>query len=150
MSRPRGRAIRVLSSLVLVAAIGMTAYSVYGISVGAGPPTATATVISVHPGETHRRVYDVTFVTADGQRCSTTVSSGLSLQPVTDQPNVGDTVRVRYQAGPQPCAQVSEAGPTVHPVAYVVPFVLLVVASAVAYASWLSVYRARRTGTGES
>jgi hypothetical protein len=141
--------VRVLSSLVLVVAIGLSAYSVYGLSVGAGPLTATATVISVHPGETHQRVYDVTFVTADGRGCTSTVTSGFSLQAVTDQPNVGDSVRVSYEAGPHPCARVSEAGPSIHPVVFVLPFILLVVAGGVAYASWLPVYRSRRTGTGQ-
>jgi hypothetical protein len=150
MSRPPGRGVRVLSSLVLVVAIGLSAYTVYRLTGGPSELTATATVLSVQPNETHRRVYDVTFVTADGQRCASTVNSGFSFQAVTARPNVGDSVRVRYQAGPEPCALVREADASAHPVVYVLPFVLLIVALAVTYASWLPVYRSRHPSAGES
>jgi hypothetical protein len=139
-----------LSSLVLVVAIGVSAYTVYGLTGGPSPLTATATVLSVKPNETHRRVYDVTFVTADGQRCASTVNSGFSFQVVTDRPNVGDSVRVRYQAGAQPCALVREADESLHPVVYVLPFVLLIVAIVVTYAAWLPVYRSGQAGAGET
>ncbi|HEY7222615.1 MAG TPA: hypothetical protein VH561_03225 [Micromonosporaceae bacterium] len=71
--------------------------------------TVVARVAYVHPGETHRRVYDVSFVTRDGRHCSSTVNSGFTSAPLTDQPHVGDIVQVRYQAGSQPCALVWEA-----------------------------------------
>jgi hypothetical protein len=82
-------------------------------------------------------VYDVTFVTQDGQRCSVTVNSGYQLAPVTNQPHVGDRVEVRYGRPFQACAQVDEASAPEEPVILaVVPLIMFVAALAFTYMVW--------------
>ena len=132
---PRQAALRVVSLLSVV--LGMFASVLTARSLLADPEryTATATVTEVQPGHTQRRVYEVTFVTHDGQRCSSTVDTGAFSQPVA-QPTVGDAVQVRYQVGSQPCALVREAADRTSVVAYVAPFAFTLVGLVLVYVSW--------------
>lgn len=121
------RVARVVAPLMtLLGAVG-SYFSVQEALIDPDAFTATATVTYVHPGEEYRRVYDVTFVTQTGIECSSTVNTGFFSQKVTDQPNVGDRVLVRYQVGSQPCALVREASQKIPLISYVMPLIFLVV-----------------------
>ena len=127
---------------VIVVALGICAYGLSGYQTWTDDePVATATITEVRHAGSHRRIYDVVFVTPDGLACQSTVDTGRTDAPLTWQPAVGDTVKVTYGSSGLPCENVAEAGNDAMLMEYAIRFAFLLVGLIAAYVACRSLSR---------